>query len=162
MVVKGKSGLLKLGRAGLTPATQNVVILSDQDCWSLLRNHNLGRLAIVIEGRPRIFPVNYVAAEGAVIFRTEPGAKLKYGPGSLACFEIDGHDQRTSMAWSVMAVGVLEDITDANDERSSGLRRLPVEPAAPGTRLHWLALNPDEVSGRSFRGGWWVPGHYLG
>ena len=162
MAEKGESGRPKIGRAGLTPATAKVVILSDQECWSLLRNHNLGRLAIVIEGRPRIFPVNYVAAESTVVFRTEPGAKLKYGPGSFACFEIDGHDQRTSMAWCVMAVGVLKDITDANDERSRDLRRLPVEPAAPGTRLHWLVLNADEVSGRSFRGGWWVPGHYLG
>jgi uncharacterized protein len=162
MPKKGGSGLPNLGRASVAPGTANMVILSDPECWSLLRNHNLGRLAIVIEGRPRIFPVNYVAAESTVVFRTEPGAKLKHGPGSFACFEIDGHDQRTSMAWSVMAVGVLEDITGANDERSRGLRRLPVEPAAPGTRLNWLALNADEVSGRSFRGGWWVPGHYLG
>lgn len=162
MAKQGKSGLLKLGRAGLTPAPPNVDILSDEECWSLLRNHDLGRLAIVIDGRPRIFPVNYAAAENTVVFRTEPGAKLKHGPGSAAGFEIDGHDQRTSTAWSVMVVGVLENITDANDERSRGLRRLPVQPAAPGARLHWLALNAEEVSGRSFRGGWMVPGHYLG
>jgi hypothetical protein len=66
------------------------------------------------------------------------------------------------MAWSVMVVGLLKDITDAGDERSRSLRRLVVEPAAPGQKLHWLALNADEVSGRSFRGGWIVPGHYLG
>jgi nitroimidazol reductase NimA-like FMN-containing flavoprotein (pyridoxamine 5'-phosphate oxidase superfamily) len=157
-----KSGPHTVGRAGLTPANTNMVILSGEECWALLRNHNLGRVAIVIEGRPRVFPVNYAAAESTVVFRTEPGAKLKHGPGSGACFEIDGHDQRTSMAWSVMVVGVLEDITDADDERSRTLRRLPVEPVAPGNRLHWLALHADEVSGRSFRGGWMVPGHYLG
>jgi nitroimidazol reductase NimA-like FMN-containing flavoprotein (pyridoxamine 5'-phosphate oxidase superfamily) len=162
MAGEGESGPPVLGRAGLTPATANVLALSDEDCWSLLRSHNLGRLAIVIDGRPRIFPVNYAAAEDKVVFRTQPGAKLLRGPGSAACFEIDDYDQRTSLAWSVMAVGVLEDITDANDERSRGLRRLTVEPAAPGNRLHWLVLNADEVSGRSFRGGWVVPGHYLG
>ncbi len=162
MTRKGESGTLTVGRAGRAPVTANVVILSEEDCWSLLRNHNLGRLAIVVEGRPRIFPVNYAAAEAVVVFRTEPGAKLKHGPGSAACFEIDGHDQGTSMAWSVMVVGVLEDVTDGDDERSRGLRRLPAEPAAPGNRLHWLALNADEVSGRSFRGGWMVPGQYFG
>ncbi len=162
MAKKAQSGPRRLGRAGLTPATASVVILSVEECWSLLRNHNLARLAIVIDGRPRIFPVNYAAGANKVVFRTGPGAKLKHGPGSAACFEIDDHDQHTSTAWSVMVVGVLEDITDANDERSRGLRRLPVEPAAPGNRLHWLALNADEVSGRSFRGGWMVPGHYLG
>jgi uncharacterized protein len=162
MAKEGESGPPTLGRAGLTPATAKVVIVSDEECWSLLRNHNLGRLAIVIQGRPRIFPVNYAAAEDTVVFRTEPGAKLTHGPGSVACFEIDDHDQSTSMAWSVMVVGVLEDITDANDARSRGLRRLPVEPAAPGSRPHWLALKAEEVSGRSFRGGWIVPGQYVG
>jgi nitroimidazol reductase NimA-like FMN-containing flavoprotein (pyridoxamine 5'-phosphate oxidase superfamily) len=157
-----KSGPPGLGRAGLTPASANVLLLSNEECWSLLRTHKLGRLAIVIEGRPRIFPVNYAAAEEAVVFRTEPGAKLQHGPGSAACFEIDDYDQGTSMAWSVMVVGVLKDITDANDEGSQGLRRLAVEPVAPGQRFHWLALDADEVSGRSFRGGWIVPGHYFG
>ena len=158
----GKSGPRKLGRAGLTPASENVLTLSDEDCWSLLRTHNLGRLAIVIEDRPRIFPVTYAAAEDTVVFRTQPGAKLQYGPGSAACFEIDDYDQVTSMAWSVMVVGVLKDITIADDELSRRLRRLDVEPVAPGQKLHWLALNADEVGGRSFRGGWIVPGHYLG
>ena len=158
----GKPGLARLGRAGLPPASANVLTLSDEDCWALLRTHNLGRLAIVIDGRPRIFPVNYAAGAYTVVFRTEPGAKLQHGPGTAACFEIDDYDQRTSMAWSVMVGGVLKDITDATDERSRGLRRLAVEPVAPGQKLHWLALNADEVSGRSFRGGWVVPGHYLG
>jgi uncharacterized protein len=161
MAEGGETGRPMIGRAGLTPASANVLTLSNEECWALLRSHNLGRLAIVVEGRPRIFPVNYAAAEDTVVFRTEPGAKLQHGPGS-ACIEIDDYDQRTSMAWSVMVVGVLEDITDINDERSRGLRRLPVEPAAPGQRLHWLVLHADEVTGRSFRGGWVVPGHYLG
>lgn len=160
--VTGKFVPPRLGRVGLTPASANVLTLSQEDCWSLLRSHNLGRLAIVIEGRPRIFPLNYAAGEDTVVFRTEPGAKLQHGPGSAACFEIDDYDQRTSMAWSVTVVGVLKDITDATDERSRGLRRLAVAPVAPGPKLHWLALNADEVSGRSFRGGWIAPGHYLG
>ena len=156
------SGAPLRGRAGVTPASENVLTLSDEDCWSLLRTHKLGRLAIVIEDRPRIFPVTYAAAEDTVVFRTQPGAKLQHGPGSAACFEIDDYDRGTSMAWSVMVVGVLKDITVADDELSRRLRRLDVEPVAPGQKLHWLALNADEVSGRSFRGGWIVPGHYLG
>jgi nitroimidazol reductase NimA-like FMN-containing flavoprotein (pyridoxamine 5'-phosphate oxidase superfamily) len=159
MAKERESGPPTRARAGFTSA---VVALSQEECWELLRTHDLGRLAIVVERRPRIFPVNYAAGEGAVVFRTEPGAKLQYGPGSKACFEIDDYDQGTSVAWSVMVVGALEDITDANDERSLGLRGLAIEPAAPGNRLHWLALIAEEVSGRSFRGGWIVPGHYLG
>ena len=155
-------GAVHLGRAGLTAASPSLVTLASDECWSLLKTHNLGRLSIVIKGWPRIFPVNYAAGEGAIVFRTEPGAKLEHGPGSPACFEVDGFDERTATGWSVMAVGVLEDVTEGDDERSRRLRQLPVHPAAPGKRSHWLALVPEEVSGRSFHGGWVVPGHYLG
>jgi nitroimidazol reductase NimA-like FMN-containing flavoprotein (pyridoxamine 5'-phosphate oxidase superfamily) len=157
-----KSGSPEGGRAGFTPASANVLALSREDCWALLRSHRLGRLAIVMEGRPRIFPVNYAVADDTVVFRTAPGAKLLHGPGAAACFEIDDYDQKTAMASSVVVAGVLEEITDANDERSRSLRLLSVEPVAPGHRLHWLALNADQVSGRSFQGGWIVPGQYLG
>ncbi|MEP6752145.1 MAG: pyridoxamine 5'-phosphate oxidase family protein [Candidatus Dormiibacterota bacterium] len=160
--LRGPSRAPSLGRAGLTPASANLVALSHAECWALLRSHSLGRLAIVVDGRPRIFPVNYAAGDAAVVFRTEAGTKLQNGPGSAACFEIDDYNPGTSIAWSVMVGGILEDITEADDERSRALRRLDVEPVAPGARRHWLALIPNEVSGRSFRGGWVVPGHYLG
>src|SRR6266542_3578050 len=147
-----------LGRAGLTPASPSLLTLTSDEFGSLLKAHHLGRLSIVIKGWPRIFPVNYAAGEGAIVFRTEPGAKLEHGPGSAACFEVDGYEERTASGWSVMAVGVLEDVTEADDDRGRRLRQLPVHPAAPGKRSHWLALVPEEVSGRSFRGGWVVPG----
>lgn len=162
MAKEDETGPRMIGRSGLNEATAKVLNLSEDECWSLLRHRNLGRLAIVIEGGPRIFPVNYSTADKTLVFRTEPGAKLEYGPGSAACFEIDNYDQHTATAWSVMLVGTLEDITDANDERSRRLRRVPVDPVAPGTRLHWLALDAKEVTGRMFRGGWIVPGHYFG
>jgi uncharacterized protein len=155
-------GAVTLGRAGVTPASPSLVTLASDECWSLLKAHHLGHLSIVIKSWPRIFPVNYAAGEGAIVFRTEPGAKLEHGPGSAACFEVSGYEERTASGWSVMAVGVLEDVTEADDDRGRRLRQLPVHPAAPGKRSHWLALVPEEISGRSFQGGWVVPGHYLG
>jgi nitroimidazol reductase NimA-like FMN-containing flavoprotein (pyridoxamine 5'-phosphate oxidase superfamily) len=151
-----------LGRGGQVPASSHVEELSAEECWALLRKHTLGRLAIVVEGRPEIFPVNYAAGEGAVVILTQPGTKLSHGPGSAAAFEIDAYDRSTGVGWSVVVAGTLEDITEGADTRSRELRRLPVEPTAPGVRLHWLALPAGQVSGRSFRGGWMVPGGYLG
>src|ERR1700680_1925788 len=112
---KGEPRSLPIGRGGLKTASANVLILPEDECWALLRNHNVGRLAVVIDGGPRIFPINYAAADNALVFRTEPGAKREHGPGSVACFEIDEYDQSDSSAWSVMVVGDLEDITDAED-----------------------------------------------
>ena len=141
-------------------SSSNLDVLSEEECWSVFKTHDLGRLALLVAGWPRIFPINYAVGENALVFRTEPGAKLAHGPGSAVCFEIDGYDEATASGWSVMAVGILYDIT--GDPGAKRLRELSVQPRAPGKRTHWLALIPDEVSGRSFRGGWAVPGHYFG
>jgi len=146
-----------IGRAGQRLAGHEVLDLSEDDCWAHLKGSGFGRLAIVVDGVPRVYPMNYASADGALAFRTEAGTKLRRGPGSMACLEIDGYDPREALGWSVMAVGMLKDITDAPDERSVRLRALPLVPSAPGARRHWLALEVSEVSGRCFRRGWRSP-----
>ena len=150
------------GRGGQVQAGAEVEELSAEECWTLLRKHNLGRLAMLVGERPEIFPVNFATAEGVAVFRTRPGTKLTHGPGALAALEIDGYDRSTNLGWSVVLGGRLRDITEDAEPRSARLRRLPVETAAPGSRPHWMILEPDRVSGRAFRGGWMVPGGYLG
>jgi uncharacterized protein len=149
------------GRAGQRIASP-LEPLSLDECWTLVEMSNLGRLGVVVAGVPRIFPVNYAAGDGAIVFRTEPGAKLAWGAGEVVCFEIDHYDARSGHGWSVMATGRLEEITHREDAPARRLRSLPVEPLAPGQRGHWLALRVDEMSGRSFQSGWPVPGVFLG
>jgi nitroimidazol reductase NimA-like FMN-containing flavoprotein (pyridoxamine 5'-phosphate oxidase superfamily) len=151
-----------LGRAGARASSPGVLELTEEDCWQYLKVHQLGRLAIVIGGRPQIFPVNYGLGDRTIVFRTEAGSKLAYGPGSVACFEIDGYDPHAREGWSVTAVGPLEEITDADDPPSRALRQLRLDPLAPGTRLHWIALNAEKVTGRHFAAGWLIPGVFLG
>jgi nitroimidazol reductase NimA-like FMN-containing flavoprotein (pyridoxamine 5'-phosphate oxidase superfamily) len=151
-----------LGRAGAAAPSAGVLSLSEEQCWTYLRGQRLGRLAIVVDGSPQVFPVNYAVGERSIVFRTALGAKLTYGPGSVACFEIDGYNQHAREGWSVVAVGHLEEITDLEDARSEALRRLQVDPVAPGARLHWIALHAERVTGRHFASGWIVPGGFLG
>lgn len=151
-----------LGPAGARPASTSMLILSQEQCWTHLKAGKLGRLAIVFEGRPVIFPVNYAVDQESIVFRTGPGTKLEHGPGSVACFEIDGYDEHSREGWSVIAFGPLAQVADGDDSRSVALRALQVEPLAPGVRLHWIALQAEEVSGRHFTSGWMVPGAYLG
>ena len=126
--------------------------LSEAECWKLLGSHDLGRIALLIDDWPQVFPVNYSAGEGAVLFRSAPGAKATHGPGSRACFEIDGWDDMAGIGWSVMVQGTISDITDATDEQAVGLRQLSVHPAAPGVRNRLLALLASRVTGRRFGG----------
>ena len=149
------------GRAGARIAS-DIVELTEEESWTRLRSQQLGRVCIVASGRRHIFPVNYAVGDRAIVFRTAPGAKLEHGPGSTTCFEVDAYDGHTLEGWSVMAWGILEEITDARDEQSRSLRTLPVHPVAPGTRPHWIALRVDKVTGRYFSGGWILPGAFLG
>jgi nitroimidazol reductase NimA-like FMN-containing flavoprotein (pyridoxamine 5'-phosphate oxidase superfamily) len=49
------------------------------ECWELLGRHDMGRIAIVVDGKPQIFPVNYGLKGNVIVFRTAAGTKLAYG-----------------------------------------------------------------------------------
>src|SRR4028118_1332365 len=53
-----------------------VEVLGPSDCWAMLRTVDVGRLAVVVDGAPDIFPVNFVVDHGTVVFRPAPGTKL--------------------------------------------------------------------------------------
>lgn len=117
----------------------------------LLKTRDVGRFAIVVDGRPEIFPVNYAFDERAVVFRTSTGLKLERGPYTPAAFEVDDVDRRSGVAWSVVVHGTAHEISDAADRLSEQLRKLVVKPAAPGARRRWMAIYADTITGRRFR-----------
>lgn len=151
-----------LGHGGAAPASSAAVALGEAECWRRLRGEDLGRIGVSLDGQPLVFPVNYAVRKEWIVFRTAAGTMLHRAPGSPACFEIDGYDRGLREGWSVMAVGKLEEITEADDAHSEALRGLPVQPLAPGPRPHWIALRVARVSGRQFISGWIVPGNWLG
>src|SRR5215472_5556129 len=132
-------------------STDDIEVLSEEECLALLRSHRLGRVALTDHGQPLIFPVNYASDDRAVVFRTAPGMKLTEAPMSRVAFEIDEVDPAAGIAWSVMVQGVAYEITSALDRISEGLRRLVVEPMAPGERENWVAVIRHQISGRRFR-----------
>jgi len=125
--------------------------IPEVECRHLLALHRLGRLAVVVEGHPQIFPLNYALDDRLIVFRTAPGTKLTFAPMSRVAFEIDDYDPSIRGGWSVMVQGVAEEITGALDRISEAARKLPVSPLAPGQREHWLAVRPTRITGRRFR-----------
>lgn len=134
----------------MSPARRTAV-LSERECARLLKTRDVGRFALVVDGRPEIFPVNYAFDERAVVFRTSTGMKLERGPYTAAAFEVDDVDRRSGVAWSVVVHGTAHDISASADELSARLRRLVVRPAAPGARLKWMAIYAERITGRRFR-----------
>jgi uncharacterized protein len=125
-------------------------ILTRAECLRLLRANSFGRVGLVVDGRPLVFPVNYGMEGEVVIFRTGPGTKLRWAPMRRVAFEVDEIDRDRGVAWSVLVQGVAQDIAQAAGGHGRALRGVTVEPAAPGQRDHRVAIDAREISGRRF------------
>lgn len=135
-------------------------VLNVHDCWKYLRSASVGRVALVRDGEPEIFPVNYVPENGTVIFRTGSGTKLDavLSGGSIA-LEADGLNTYGTIAWSVIVKGtaaVVDSPEDFQEAAEAGL-----SPWETGIKDHLVRVTPAEVSGRRFvitsPAHWWPP-----
>jgi nitroimidazol reductase NimA-like FMN-containing flavoprotein (pyridoxamine 5'-phosphate oxidase superfamily) len=125
--------------------------LTPAECWAKLSRRAVGRVALVVDGRPAIFPVNYAIDGESIVFRTAEGSALTEASLRTVAFEVDDYNEITHSGWSVLVRGLAHDIGDALDDTSERLRRLPLDVWAPGTRQRWFHVQPDEVSGRLLR-----------
>lgn len=86
--------------------SSGISILEHHECWALLREADVGRLAVAISNHPDIFPVNFVVDHGTVVFRTAEGTKLAAAVlGQAVAFEVDGYEPASGVAWSVVIKG---------------------------------------------------------
>jgi Predicted flavin-nucleotide-binding protein len=122
--------------------------LTTAECWGLLQATRLGRLAAMHpDGGPDVFPVNYVAHEGALYIRTARDRKLSHiARHPAVAFEIDGDTD--SAYWSVVVRGSAERLTDDEELGASGVRSLTT--SSPTLKLFVIKLTAHTVSGRRF------------
>nr|WP_300343708.1 pyridoxamine 5'-phosphate oxidase family protein [Nesterenkonia sp.] len=132
------------------PHDEPVLILSQEQCWTLLERIQHGRLVAVVGERADIFPVNVVADERTLVFRTAPGTKLaEVAVNENVLFEADGI--LSDQAWSVIVRGTarrLESGAEIAEAEALGLT-----PWTPTMKDHFVRITPTEVSGRHFRFG---------
>jgi nitroimidazol reductase NimA-like FMN-containing flavoprotein (pyridoxamine 5'-phosphate oxidase superfamily) len=128
-----------------------MLYLDRPDCLRLLAATDVGRIAVSVTewDHPVIRPVNYVfdTPSQSVLIRTASGSKLHAVLRSAtAAFEIDGIDPDGRVGWSVIIVGVSEEITNPAELRR--IEGLGLEPWAPGRKCHWIRIRSNVVSGR--------------
>jgi nitroimidazol reductase NimA-like FMN-containing flavoprotein (pyridoxamine 5'-phosphate oxidase superfamily) len=116
------------------------------ECEELLASARLGRLGVVVNGRPEIFPVNYHVRH-EVVFASTGGTKLHAGlEWPWVAFEVDEARPDDTGGWSVLVVGRAEELTDhAEIERVKALGAPLWDAGAP---THWVRVIPERVSGR--------------
>ena len=120
--------------------------LAERECVELLASQVIGRVAVVVEDRANVFPVNYVLDNGYIVFRTDEGTKLDAArAGAVVTFEVDKSDPLYHTGWSVMVTGRLDAVTDPHELRR--VRALPVR-AWGRNGQQWPRMPITSISGR--------------
>jgi nitroimidazol reductase NimA-like FMN-containing flavoprotein (pyridoxamine 5'-phosphate oxidase superfamily) len=132
-IIEGRTGLEEMSPIG---------------CDRHLRSETVGRVAVLVDGHPEIFPVNYaVDARGDIFFRTDPGSKLNaVATAPKIALEIDGIDEENELGWSVLVVGTARWL--GSPEQVAHARTLPLRPWAAGEKANVVRLAPIKITGR--------------
>lgn len=133
-----------MAKAGQTEIEE----LSRDECLRLLQEESyVGRIGFIVDGRPMVLPVNYLAEGSSVVFCTASGTKLSaVSGGAPVVFEVDSSRPLYHSGWSVLVRGVASEVTDP-DELDS-LRRGPLHSWVTPSAEHWVRISIDEISGR--------------
>ena len=120
--------------------------LSRQECLALLAHAPLGRLGVVVRGRPLVFPVNFTLDGEAVVFRTAEGTKLHAAHHGPVAFECDGVETLYHTGWSVLVLGTADEVRNPIDV--ARLERLPLTPWCDADKPIWLRIRAESITGR--------------
>jgi nitroimidazol reductase NimA-like FMN-containing flavoprotein (pyridoxamine 5'-phosphate oxidase superfamily) len=121
--------------------------LSQRDCWDLLASTPVGRIGVLVDSAPEIYPVNHAVDGQTIVFRTERGEKLRGVDRSPSvCFEVDGYDAASRTGWSVLVKGRAREVTAAEEERR--LLGLDLRYWSIGSKPRWVRIEPAQVTGR--------------
>ena len=131
----------------ITESTIWMEHLARDQCWGLLETTPIGRIGVLVDSAPEIYPVNFVVDDRTIVFRTELGQKLRGLDRSPAvCFEVDGYDEATSTGWSVLVKGRAHEVVSGVEERH--LLSLDLRYWGVGPKPIWIRIHPAEVTGR--------------
>jgi uncharacterized protein len=135
----------------------DVEILDSDECWKLLGHTSVGRLAVVVDGQPDVFPVSFKLDGQGLLFRTGSGTKLQaMEANSLVALEADSVSAEFGLAWSVVVKGKAVQDTAAGPALNEVRRGL--FPWQGVGQEHLIRIVPQSVTGRRFTmsaGGTW-------
>lgn len=125
-------------------------MIQPEECWRLIDEQPIGRVSILVDGLPEIYPINHLVDRRTIVFRTDAGSKLRglvHSP--MLCFEVDGVDAKHHLGWSVLVKGRAVPLDSA--AAMARVADLPLSPWAQGEKSHWIRIEPVEVTGRRIR-----------
>ena len=119
--------------------------LSPIECWSLLADSPLGRIAAEGSEGIELLPVNHAVDRHRIVLRTEADGRLhQAADGRELVFEADGWDEHS--AWSVVVRGTARPLEQTDEVRRAAT--LGIQAWAPVESDVFLELEPTAVTGR--------------
>lgn len=120
--------------------------LTDEECWTMLREESLGRLAFRLVDEVHITPVNFAVDGSSLLFLTAEGNKLlAVVMGSQVALEVDRHDE--SSARSVVVRGQARLLGEDEAHRAENV---PLHPWTESLKYNVVEIVPEVVTGRQF------------
>ena len=142
-------------------------VLSEEECYRLLRSQTVGRLGVIADGYPLIFPVNYVMNRSSVLIRSRPGTKLTAADRQNVTFQVDKINSVEESGWSVLLRGQGEVVSAGpRDAIRMSAERSGLKPWVPGDDFQLVRVIPNGISGRrispsAVNDWWWDTGAYM-
>jgi len=121
--------------------------MNDGECWSMLQQTDVGRLAVRVGDGVDLFPLNYACLEHRLVIRTTHGVKLNaLTVHPEVALEIDG--ERAGVLWSVVVKGRARTPELASELQQLHERRL--FSFSPQAKSAYVVIDPISVTGRRF------------
>jgi nitroimidazol reductase NimA-like FMN-containing flavoprotein (pyridoxamine 5'-phosphate oxidase superfamily) len=132
---------------GTIDACTNMERLSRAECWKLLEQAPVGRLAVIVDGVPVVYPVNHMVEWDAIVIRSDPGSKLAgLTEGAPVSFEVDDLEPDGRRGWSVLVKGRARPMRDP--AMVALAERHPPAIWTTNEKPHWIRIVPTQVTGR--------------
>jgi uncharacterized protein len=129
------------------PVAAGIDRLDEGECWSMLQQADIGRLAVRFGEGVDLFPVNYACLQHRLVIRTTHGAKLNaLTVHPEIAFEIDG--ENAGVLWSVVVKGRARTPELASELEQ--LREHRLFSFSPQTKSVYVVIDPVSVTGRRF------------
>lgn len=122
--------------------------LEPAECWTLLAGEEFGRLAVVDgDGRPDVFPMNFIVHRKCIVLRSAPGTKLmSITAHPNVAFEVDG--VLGDAHWSVVVRGSTHRLGVDSEIHESGA--MAIRSWSPTAKYNYIRVVPVAVTGRRF------------
>jgi len=121
--------------------------LCPDECARLVASKTLGRVGLIVDGLPAVFPVNYVVRDDEIIVRTRRGSVIAAATrNNVVAFEVDDFDPDTGAGWCVMIQGVAREVVDVGHVRDA--QNADLAYWLDGRSSRHFSVSMDLVSGR--------------